>query len=90
MKKNLPCHLLFFYYIPVKYRNVYEHITGTYIHSFDEISLSCNKKNVYGSVINQDGRAGLFSARPGFEFACFPGKKSVNTQTISVSQKTGG
>jgi hypothetical protein len=40
--------------------------------------------------VNQVGFAGIILGRIDFEFSKFSGKKISKTESISVSQKTGG
>lgn len=65
-------------------------IIGGHTHTFLDAPVVFRNKAGQDVLVNQVGFAGLILGRLDFEFSKFSGKKMVKSQTISVSQKSGG
>ena len=65
-------------------------IIGGHTHTFFANPVLYKNKKGNDVIVNQVGWAGLVLGRLDFEFSKFSGKKMINSQSISVSQKTGG
>jgi 5'-nucleotidase len=65
-------------------------IIGGHTHTFLDNPVVFPNRNGRDVIVNQVGFAGIILGRIDFEFSKFSGKKISKTESISVSQKSGG
>jgi 5'-nucleotidase len=65
-------------------------IIGGHTHTFLDKPVIFPNRNGKDVVVSQVGFAGIILGRMDFEFSKFSGRKIAKTESISVSQKTGG